>query len=66
MRIAGGRCEVLDEAPAEQPDGAIRASARQLVTRASGRRRRGPAALFGRVRTTGDPAKAEAFKRLFL
>ena len=66
VRIAGGRCEVLDQAPAEEPDVSVTAGARHLVTRASGRRRRGPAALFGRVRISGDPAKAEAFERLFL
>jgi alkanesulfonate monooxygenase SsuD/methylene tetrahydromethanopterin reductase-like flavin-dependent oxidoreductase (luciferase family) len=66
VRIGGGRCEVLDEAPGDQPDVSIRAGAASWVLLARGRRRRGPAALFGRLRTAGDPAKAEAFRRLFL
>ncbi len=66
VRIAGGRCEVFDRAPGAEPDVSIRAGAGNWVALARGRRRRGPAALVGRVRASGDPAKAEAFKRLFL
>ena len=66
VRIAGGRCQVLDGAPSEQPDVSIRVGAGNWVALARGRPRRGPAALFGRLRTSGDPAKAEAFRRLFL
>ncbi len=66
VRIAGGRCEVFDQSPGDDPDVSIHAGAGNWVAVARGRRRRGPAAFFGRVRTSGDPAKAEAFQRLFL
>lgn len=66
VRIAGGQCVVLDRSPGVEPDVSISTGAGNLVTLARGRRRRGPAALFGRLRASGDPAKAEAFNRLFL
>ena len=66
VRIADGRCEVLDAVPDQEPDALLSAGSRSLVALAKGRPRRGPGAIFGRLRIAGDPQKAEAFRRLFL
>jgi alkanesulfonate monooxygenase SsuD/methylene tetrahydromethanopterin reductase-like flavin-dependent oxidoreductase (luciferase family) len=63
VRIADGRLEVLPGDPGQTPDVQIRAGARTWLRRVRGTRRQG---LFGRVRVTGDPAKAAAFERSFL
>ncbi|HEY1592169.1 MAG TPA: LLM class flavin-dependent oxidoreductase [Solirubrobacteraceae bacterium] len=63
VRIAGGRAEVLPGDPGQAPDVQIRAGAKTWLRRVRGNRRM---TLFGRVRMTGDPAKAASFERLFL
>jgi hypothetical protein len=63
VRIAGGKAEVLADDPGQSPDVEIRAGAKTWLRRVRGNRRM---TLFGRVRMTGDPAKAAAFERLFL
>jgi hypothetical protein len=63
VRIAGDRAEVLPGDPGQAPDVQIRVGARTWLRRVRGNRR---ATLFGRVRMTGDPAKAASFERLFL
>jgi hypothetical protein len=63
VRIADGKAEVLTEDPGQPPDVQIRAGAKTWLRRVRGNRRM---TLFGRVRMTGDPAKAAAFERMFL
>jgi alkanesulfonate monooxygenase SsuD/methylene tetrahydromethanopterin reductase-like flavin-dependent oxidoreductase (luciferase family) len=63
VRIAGDRVEVLADDPGQPPDVEIRIGARTWLRRVQGNRRQG---LFGRLRATGDEAKAAAFERAFL
>jgi alkanesulfonate monooxygenase SsuD/methylene tetrahydromethanopterin reductase-like flavin-dependent oxidoreductase (luciferase family) len=63
VRIEGGRLEVLAEDPGTPPDVEIRAGSKTWLRRTRGSRRAG---LFGRVRMSGDEAKAAAFEQLFL
>jgi alkanesulfonate monooxygenase SsuD/methylene tetrahydromethanopterin reductase-like flavin-dependent oxidoreductase (luciferase family) len=63
VRIADGRLEVLTQDPGQEPDVRIRAGSRAWIRAAKGAKRRG---LFGRVRMSGDQAKAAAFEQLFL
>jgi alkanesulfonate monooxygenase SsuD/methylene tetrahydromethanopterin reductase-like flavin-dependent oxidoreductase (luciferase family) len=63
VRIAGGRLEVLTQDPGQEPDVRIRAGSRAWIRAVKGAKRRG---LFGRVRISGDQAKAAAFEQLFL
>ncbi len=63
VRIAGGRLEVLTQDPGQEPDVRIRAGSRNWIRAVKGAKRRG---LFGRVRMSGDQAKAAAFEQLFL
>jgi alkanesulfonate monooxygenase SsuD/methylene tetrahydromethanopterin reductase-like flavin-dependent oxidoreductase (luciferase family) len=63
VRISGGRLEVLTQDPGQEPDVRIRAGSRAWIRAVRGTRRHG---LFGRVRMSGDQAKAAAFERLFL
>lgn len=65
VRIADGRCEVLEEDPGAEPHVRIRSTAGTWVGLARGTRRRLPALLMGRLRISGDRRKAIAFDRVF-
>ena len=63
IRVADGRLDVLKQDPGQPPDVEVRAGARTWLRRVKGNRRQG---LFGRLRMSGDPAKAASFEQLFL
>jgi alkanesulfonate monooxygenase SsuD/methylene tetrahydromethanopterin reductase-like flavin-dependent oxidoreductase (luciferase family) len=63
VRIAGGRLELLDGDPGQKPDVRISVGARTWVRLMQGGHPRGP---FGRLRISGERAKAAAFEQLFL